>query len=442
MTRHVIVGWGVAGMTAAEAIRSGDDKAEILILSDERHLFYSRPGLAYLLAGMIPESQLFPRTKIEFDAQRLRIRHAHVTSILPAEKAVELEDGNRVRYDRLLLALGASAVRPPIQGVGLDGVVTLDSLDDVRRILKFTRRARRAVVIGGGITALELAEGLASRSVETHYLLRGARYWRNVLDEQESRIIERGLMDEGVRLHYRSEIAEIFGRKGRVKGIELVNGKRMKCDVVAIAIGIRPRVGLARDAGILTDRGILVDEFMRTNHEGIYAAGDVAQVYDPLSGVHILDSLWWVAREQGAVAGANMVGSEVVYRKPPAFNVTHIGGHTVTIIGSLGSAKDTGSDPDMVAIARGDSETWRAKSDLFAIKEEDGENRVRVVVDEQTLRGALIMGDQTLSKPLQDLITSQVDIRPIRANLLSGDGQSEKLLLEYWDHWRRTDAVV
>jgi NAD(P)H-nitrite reductase large subunit len=429
-------------MAAVEAIRERDQQAQIVIFCEELHDFYSRPGLAYLLTGSIPEGQLFPRTSQELDALNVDIRHQRVVGITPHERRILLEDSSHEGYDRLLLAVGAKAVLPRLEGVDLTGVVTLDTLDDARHILKLARRSRRAVVIGGGITALELAEGLASRGLQTHYLLRGDRYWRGVLDRDEADIVERGLAEEGVQIHHNTEVARIIGRNGKVAGVELAGGDRLRCEIVAIAIGIRPQTGIAEQAGLSTDRGVLVDEHMRTSAEQIYAAGDVAQVFDPVSGEHVLDSLWWVARQQGAVAGANMSGASEMYHKPIAFNVTRIGGQAVTIIGALGQKNGEAGDPDTVAIARGDSETWRVNQETFSVEQQSGECRVRIVVGEQCINGALVMGDQFLSKPLQDLISARVDIGPIRTRLLNGEQDPLGLLRQSWECWRRTGAVI
>ncbi|MGD8633108.1 MAG: FAD-dependent oxidoreductase [Anaerolineales bacterium] len=442
MSKHVIVGWGAAGMAAVEAIRTRDQNAQIVLFGEEQHKFYSRPGLAYLLTGAIPEEQLFPRSAQELSSLKVDIRHRRVVELFPAKKQVALDDGSCEDFDQLLLAVGAQAVRPKLEGIDLAGVVTLDTLDDARQILKLARRGRGAVVIGGGITALELAEGLSARGLKTHYLLRGDRYWRGVLEQDEARIVERGLAEEGVLVHHNTEIARIVGRNGKVAGVELADGDRLRCDIVAVAIGIRPRISLAEQAGFSTDRGILVDENMRTSEEHVYAAGDVAQVFDPVSGEYVLDSLWWVARQQGAVAGASMTGAQASYNKPVAFNVTRIGGRTVTIIGALGGRDGKGGDPDTVAIARGDSETWRDDQDSFSVEEQSGECRVRIMIGEKFINGALVMGDQLLSKPLQDLISEQVDIRPIRTKLLDGGQESLKLLFDGWEKWRRTGAVI
>lgn len=434
MARHVIVGNGPAGIAAAEAIRAREAQAEIMILGDERCGFYSRPGLAYLLTGTIPEKQLFSRP--EADYRRLRIRRtiARATSLDPARRRLTLEGGQEVGYDRLLLAVGARAVRPQVPGIDLPGVVCLDNLADAHGILKLARRSRRAVVVGGGITAVELAEGLASQGVEVHYLLRKDRYWGAVLDDDESRAIERRLEEEGIRLHRNSELKQVVARKGRVAGVVLADGRQLACEILAVAIGIRPRTELAESGGLAVGRGVLTDEFLQTSAPGVYAAGDVAEVLDAESGERILDSLWSTALRQGAAAGASMAGSGKPFRRGTSFNVTRVGGVTMTLIGAVGSGV---RDEDLVSIARGESESWRDRAQAFAIEAQADLSRVRVLVGEDRLLGAVIMGEQSWSRPLQRLIAGRVDIRSVRPTLVSEPDRLPSVLEALWQEVER-----
>ena len=273
------------------------------------------------------------------------------------------------------------------------------------------------MVVGGGITALELTEGLLARGMKVHYLLRGDRYWSNVLDQHESKMVEARLQDEGVELHYHAELKEIVGKKNCVSEIRLVDGKTIKCDMLAYAIGIRPCLELVQGTDLTVDRGILVNEHLQTNDPDIFAAGDVAQVFDPLSGRSVLDSLWNPARDQGHVAGLNMAGRKTAYLKSPPFNVTRLAGLTTTIIGAVGR----GHDEDVVGIARGDSETWRDLPDAIVAQSGFDINHMRLLIGEKTLIGAVLMGDQTLSWPLQKMIAGGADISSIRDKLMQPD---------------------
>jgi NAD(P)H-nitrite reductase large subunit len=432
MSRHVIIGTGVTGIAAVEAIRSVDPAAEIVLVGDDPFGYYSRPGLAYYLTGEILEKQLYPFTTDGFKQLNVRYVKGRVTRILREKHQLEIDGKDLLAYDRLLIAVGAQAVRLTVPGADLQGVLKLDHMADARQILQSARKAKRAVVVGGGITALELVEGLIAQGVHVTYLLRGDRYWGNVLDEHESRIIEKRMKEEGVELIFHAEVIEITGKRERVSGVRLLDGRTIRCDVLAYAIGIQPRLQLAKDAGLALDRGILVNEFMQTNDPDIFAAGDVAQAYDPLSGRSILDSLWSPAREQGWAAGLNMAGQRAVYLKSAPFNVTRLAGLTTTIIGAVGH----GRDDDLVGIARGDSETFRSLPDAVVAQTGFDVNRLRLLIGEKKLIGAVVIGDQTLSIPLQKMIAANADISPIREKLLARDAKIADVVIDYWKEWK------
>jgi NAD(P)H-nitrite reductase large subunit len=431
-TRYLLIGSGAASVSAAESIRRHDSSGEITILSEEPHAFYSRPGLAYYLTGMIPETQLFPHAERELRELGILRLNGRAVAIDPAARTVQLAAGGRVAYDRLLLAPGALAVRPKIPGIELEGVVTLDSLNDARRILRLARRAKRGVVVGGGITALELAEGLSARGVETHYFLRRERYWSGVLEPEESAWVEDRLQKEGIRLHRNTDLAQVVGRGGRVSGVTTADGRTIACQILAVAVGIRPRLDLAQSAGLACGRGIRVDETLRTGDPDIYAAGDAAEVRDPDTGEFNLDSLWWIALAQGRVAGENMAGGSARYSRGVPFNVTRLGGLTTTILGTVGQG---GRDDDLVAIARGDSNTWRVPGDGVTIEHGPAQSRIRILVGPKKIAGAVVMGDQALSRPLQELIRMEVEITSIREELLAHPEQCADVLTRFWRDW-------
>jgi len=428
MTRYLILGTGVAAIAAAEAIRSQDAASPLVFIGEDPNGYYSRPGLAYVLTGEVDEKQLFAYRADDFKKLNAQFYRATATRILPGEQAVEAGPRLKVPYDRLLIAVGSQAVRLKAPGVELDGVVKLDHMEDMRLILQKARKAKSAVVVGGGITALELTEGMAAQGVKVHMLIRDERYWPNVLDEIESKIIEKRLHEDGVQIHHKSELDEILGKNGKVRGVRLKSGEEIRCEMFAYAIGVAPRIGLAQEAGINCERGILANQKQETNLPNIYAAGDVAQVFDPLTGKATIDSLWSPAREQGRVAGINMSGGSAEYIKKAPFNVTRLGGLTTTIIGSVG----TGRESELVGIARGDSETWRQIPDAIITQSGFEVNRLRLMVGQQHILGALVMGDQKLSSPLETLVREKVDITPIRERLLQPDAPLADILVKFW----------
>jgi NAD(P)H-nitrite reductase large subunit len=419
VTTHLIIGGGVAGLSAAEAIRRVDAAATITMVSAEPHGFYSRPGLAYLLSGALPEKQLMIREAEDLEALGLDLRHDRVTAIDPAGHAVHLERGGALRYDRLLLATGATALPADFPGGDLDGVVRLDGLDDARAILARCKKAKTAVVVGGGPTALELAEGLRARGLTVHYLMRGPRYWASVLDPVESQAIEDALAHEGVEVHPRTRIRRAVGdAKGRVIKIETEAGDELPCDLLAVAIGVAPSLGLARAAGLAIDRGVLTDEYLRTSAADVFAAGDVAQIRDPATNTAQLDVLWSTALRAGRAAGRCMAGVWKPYRRAPSLNVTRLGGVIVTVIGAVGPGKvGDAADEDLLTIARGDSEAWRARPPAWTVEHHREACRIRVVVGAQHVLGAVVLGDPAASRALCRLIERQVDVSAVRPAL-------------------------
>jgi nitrite reductase (NADH) large subunit len=435
--KYVIIGSGVAGFAAIEGIRSVDQAGEIILVSDDPHGYYSRPGLAYYLTGELHDKTLYPRTQEDYKKLNFSFLKGFVTRILRSEHALEIDGKSRLTYDKLLIAVGARALTLQVPGTELDGVVKLDHLTDAKNILKLAKSSKTAVVVGGGITAIELTEGLVERGNHVHYLLRGDRYWSNVLDQRESRIVEGRLQAEGVELHYHAKLKEIIGKKNRVSGIRLEDGQTIKCDMVAYAIGIHPCMELVQGIGLTLDRGILVDEHLQTNDPDIFAGGDVAQAFDPLSGRSVLDSLWNPARDQGQVAGMNMAGRKTAYLKSPPFNVTRLAGLTTTIIGAVGR----GVDEDVLGIARGDSETWRDLPDAMEAQSGFDINLMRLLIGEKTLIGAVLMGDQKLSWPLQKMIAGGADISPIREKLMVPEAPIADLIADFWVTWRKQVAL-
>ncbi len=433
----VIVGSGVAGMAAAEVLHTRAPEASITVVSEDPDGYYSRPGLAYFLSGEIPEKQLFPKSKAEMRALGLRWVHAQATKIDVAGHRLTLADGRTLAYSKLLLATGARAAAPDFPGGDLDGVFTLDTLKDAKHLVRKANKSGHAVVVGGGITALELAEGLHSCGVNVHYLLRGARYWANVLDTEESELVEAYLRGDEIEIHYHARVRQALGKRGKLYAVETESGETIPCQILAVAIGTRPHLDLARAAGITIDRGILTDSCLRTSAPDILAAGDVAQVHDDSTGRAILDTLWPTARAHGEAAANTMLGTPTPYRRTVAMNVTLLAGIPTTIIGALGS----GSDEDLVAIARGDSESWRVAAPTWVVVERHEVNRVRLMLGDRTITGALVMGDQTLSHPLHRLIAAEVDISPIRDALLADDHAVLQLIATFSAEWERNHAA-
>ena len=426
-------------MSAAEIIRSRDESGQITILSNERHLFYSRPGVAYYLSGQIPAEQLIARKESFYREHRLLLRHAEVASLEPAVKKVTTTNGENVPYDVLLIATGAAAVPPPFKGGALAGVVTLDTLDDARKVVSLSKKAKRAVVSGGGITAMELAEGLQHRGVKTTLLQRQERIWPRLFDARESSIILDAVHHERIKVLFNQEIEEIEGHKGRVRGVRLKSGEFLRCEIVGVAIGVRPNIAFTHELPLEKDRGLLVDSHMQTSIPTIFAAGDVAQVLDRWTGKHHLDILWPSAINEGRAAGHNMVdvahGAEprYAYHKGTPFNAALLFGVHLSVIGQLGSqGEDTGEE--LLYMSRGSSSIWTApfSSSYRSAWDKKGSNSLRIVTADRKIVGALLLGDQHLADPLRTMIENEVDISEFIQELQSSGDSLPSMIHEAW----------
>ena len=433
MTRYLIIGNGAAGVSAAETLRAHDAQGKITIVSAEPGPMYSRPGLAYVLLREIPARQVYARLPEWYAQLDIELVHDTAVSLNVPQQQVTLESGRVLPYDKLLIATGARAVPPPYPGADLKGVVYLDTLAGTQKLLRQARRAHRAVVIGGGITALELSEGLAHQGVDTHYFVRRDRLWSSVFNDQEAKILEERMLAHGVTIHYQTEIKEILGNwRGHVRGVTLEDGREFKCDLVGVAIGVKPQLDWVKGTPIAVDRAILVDEHLQSSIPNVFAAGDCAQVYDRWTQKHMLDILWPSAVAEGQAAALNMAHRPFAYQKGSPFNACLLFGLHITTIGQVNPRP--AEDQEVVQhLSRGSSEVWytypRAYSSAWA---EDGANTLRLVVNDDQLVGTLLMGNQRLADPLRYLIENEISIADWQDALRSGGDVLQQHILEFW----------
>lgn len=415
MSRFLIIGNGAAGISAAETIRQHDDTSPITILTAEPYRMYSRPGLAYIVTNTISAQQVVARTADWYEEQRLTLVHARAQRLNTQEQRVYIEDGRWLPYDRLLIATGARAVWPAYVEPDGQGVVFLDTLDGTKALLQAARRARRGVVIGGGITALELSEGFVQQRLDTHYFLRGDRLWRRVFTETEGNILAHHMKKEGVTLHTNTEVeALIYNWRNHLRAVQLKDGREFKCDLFGVGVGVQPQLEIVDQTPIETDRAILVNEYLESSVPNVYAAGDVAQVYDRWSQRHLLDILWPSAVAEGKAAALNMLGKRVPYQKGIPFNACLLFGLHITIIGQINPNPEEGERQQTAVWSRGSSEVWytfpRSYNSAWAGQ---GDNSLRLVLDASHLVGALVMGNQSVADPLRDLIEAGIDATPL-----------------------------
>lgn len=323
---HLLIGNSIAALCAAGEIRKADPDCAITILGDEPHKPYSRPLISYYLAGKIEKERLFTFPENLYEELSIEpLLGQKALEISPREQEVILDGAQKIKFDRLLIACGASAFVPDVPGKDLEGVFTFTTLDDALAIDDFiaTSSPEAALVLGGGMIGLKAAEALATRGLSVTIVELADRLLSVTFDKEASSFFESALAEHGIRLFTSTTIKTIEGKGGSVTGCLLENSETIPCQMVVMAVGVRPRVELAAGAGLSTGRGIVVDPHMRTSHPAIYAAGDVAQVRNILDETEQPIPIWPVAAATGKVAGANMVGADKVFEGAfPANSIT------------------------------------------------------------------------------------------------------------------------
>src|SRR5579864_5499796 len=256
--QYVIVGNGIAGMTAAEILRAENDGADIAVIADDPFPVYYRPALKDYLAGRIREEKLWARPNSYYQDRRIRFIAERVVRINVGQHIAQLAGGQQVGYSRLLLANGARAGRLTCAGVNLAGVTTLRTVADYQAVQQQLSQARRIVVSGSGTLALETIETLRHRGYDVTHLLRKRTLWSEVLDATASDLVLQQERRDGVDVRVEEEIAEINGKDGRVVGITTSSGARIPCELVIIAIGVEPNLDFIKSSGIPCGRGMKV----------------------------------------------------------------------------------------------------------------------------------------------------------------------------------------
>ncbi len=339
----VIVGNGIAGVTAAEIVRAEDAAAQIFIVADDRYPVYYRPALKDFLAGRVREAALRARPGDFYTEQRITCVQDHVTGIAVEQQYVQLQSGRQLGYDHLLLANGAQPNTLTCPGSNLAGVTTLRSVADYQHVLSRLGPARRIVVVGSGTLALESVESLRQRGYAVSHLLRHNTLWSEVLGATASDLVVQQEMRDGADVHLEEEVVEITGEQGWVNGVVTTKGRRIPCDMVIIAIGIAPNIDCIQRSGIACGRGVRVDAKMRTNAPAVYAAGDVVETSDVITGRTRVIGQWYPAIQQARAAAYSMLevlDSSQPFQTSTFYNATFLYGLDFASVGITNSPGD------------------------------------------------------------------------------------------------------
>ena len=332
---YLIIGNSAGGIGAVEAIREVDTAGTIAIVADEIYQAYSRPLISKLLSGeRTIESMLFrapdfyQKNRIDF------LPGIRAEKLNPSLHTVSLDNGTELTYSKLLLATGGEPISPQVTGNGKKGVFFFQSIDNALKIGEYVKTEMRAVVIGGGLIGLSLSEALIKRGVNVTIIELKDRLLNTILDETGSAIVREVLESKGINIVTNHTITEIRGITS-VNSVLLDNGEELPCDILVFAIGVSPRIALAKKARINVNRGILVDRTMATSIDDIYACGDVAEAYDFIKQENRVIPIWPNAYIGGRTAGFNMAGTRTEYPFSTVMNSLNYFGMSIVTAGDI-----------------------------------------------------------------------------------------------------------
>ena len=394
--RVVVLGNGIAGVTAADHLRRRHPVCHIDLVADEPHPLYNRMGIGRLIYGRSAMQGLYLNPDSWYDEREIEVwLNTRGRSIDREAREVELATGDRLKYDRLILAMGSSSMVPPIEGFGAPGSFVLRSAADALEIRSFAQRegCRTATVAGGGLLGLEAAYALHKLGLRSGVLERSDRLLRRQLDARASAMLQAYLEGLGLEIHTNAETASLSAN-GRVNDVVLKDGRDVGAEIFIVAAGITPNAGLAADAGLDVGRGVIVDDHMRTTDGVIYAAGDVAEFGGRVPG------LWPAAVDQAEVAADNAVGGDKAYKPTAPVTVLKVVGIELTSMGRF-EAQD------------GD--------EVIALEDETGQKYRKLVISEGRIVGAILLGYSAEASPVATAIKRGFVVEGLLPALRAGD---------------------
>ncbi len=320
----VIIGNGISGVTTARHLRKRSNDP-ITIISGESDHFYSRTALMYIFMGHMRYKDTKPYEDSFWKKNKINLRKDWVTKIDFENQLVHFHQGNPMKYDKLVLATGSKPNKFGWTGqesLGVQGLYSLQDLESMEAAMK--RGVKKAVIVGGGLIGVEMAEMLQSRGVEVCFLVRESRFWGNVLPREEAEMIGHHMVkDHHVDLRLEKNLDSIQAdEEGWVKSVKIKEtGEIIECDFLGLTPGVSPNIDFLKDSGLDLDRGIMVNEYLETNKENVYALGDCAQfLRPPGKNRRNIEQVWYTGRMMGECLGKTLSGNKTPYKPGVWFN--------------------------------------------------------------------------------------------------------------------------
>ena len=390
--KYVIIGNSAAAVGCIEGIRKTDKTGEILLFSDEKQATYSRPLISYWLKGKVTDKNMYYRPENFYEKNAVTTRLGiKVTAMDAKGKTLTLSDGEKVKYDKLLVATGSRPFVPPIEGVSdCKSAVTFLSWDSAIQLKSMINEKSRVIVLGAGLIGLKVAEGLAGHVGTLSIVEMAPHLMPSVLDDKGALMVQKHIEKSGVQFVFGDSAAKV-GTSAGENALTLGSGKKLPFDVLVVAAGVRPNVELVKDAGGEVGRGVVIDERMRTTLDSVYSAGDCVEAVDVVTGARRIMALLPNAYMQGEAAGINMAGGDSDFSKAMPMNAIGFFGLPLVTAGSY------------------DGEEYLEEGDGFYKK---------LVFKDDRLVGYILIGDVDRAGIYTAIIREKIDLRGVDIELL------------------------
>jgi len=389
--RYVIIGNGIAGTTAADTLRKNDPNCSIHLLTNEPYPLYNRVSLPRFLQGVIVEQKVMIRDLAWHEQRNIcLVTETMVTEVNTEERVVVTDKGLRLPYDALLVATGGWANPLKVPGAAdCKHIYNFVTLDDTKTIIERMLESRHAVAYGGSFISYELCDGFAMRKLDTTWIMRGPYWLRSALDPEGGEVVDNIARKFGVEVVHGDEIEAVVSQNGVPSYVKTKKGREIQADVIGVGLGITLNTGLLTNTDVEIRGGIVVNDYLETSIPGVFAAGDVAEFYDPTIGRHHTMGTWDNAMAHGKIVAANMAGDRQPYLDVPTYT-SPLFDVNIAVVGTAES-----NNPELVSIARREP------------GEKGNENYRKLFFRENKLVGVLMIGSPKGRKKLVEIVKNQ-----------------------------------
>lgn len=396
--KYVIIGASAAGLAAAEAVRKYDAQGTVTVLTEEEYMPYSRPSISYYLKGKVKESNMALRKPAFYKEKKMDVITSSKVTAIDTEKKIVKAGRKNYPYDKLCLCTGSKPFVPPMDNVeGKANALTFLDLKATKAVKTLANDKTRAVVIGAGLIGMKAAEGLVKICKSVDVVELAPRVLPSILDAKSAKQVKKHLENNGIRFHLENTVVKASSKGKQITAVTLKDGKKLPCDLLILAVGVRPQTELAEKTGLEVNRGIITDiQTMQTSNPDIYAAGDCCVSTDMLNGSKKIIALWPNAVQQGNVAGAQMAGADVTVGGTYSVNAIDFFGLRICTCGLINAQGEQYSDKIR----------------------QDGDVYKRLVFEGDKLVGYVLINSSVNAGMYTNLISNKISLDTIQGDIM------------------------